>query len=100
MIDFDDSVRVDNSRPPLRWIANWCGSRASAAIMRISWAEEDNHDSGWRYKRDSKIWDYLWPTYEKYGTFYEYKPILFSKWDYEDKETGDAFRIINEDSED
>ena len=107
-----DSIRVDNSRPPLRWIANWFGSISSSAIMRISWAEEYEKNYGFRYKLDGLIWDYLWPIYNKYGTFYKLDMDLsgaewddydadgipywekWTEWDYEDEATGDAFRVI------
>ncbi len=107
-----DSIRVDNSRPPLRWIANWFGSIASSAIMRISWAEEYEKNYGFRYKLDGLIWDYLWPIYNKYGTFYKLDMDLsgaewddydadgipywekWTEWDYEGEVTGDAFRVI------
>lgn len=94
----DGSEVIHNSRPPLRWFANWAGNRASSAIMRISFAEEDGNDSGWKYKRDSLIWHYLWPISEKYGTFYKLNRKFYNEWDFEDEETGDAMRIIyNED---
>jgi hypothetical protein len=106
-----DSIRVDNSRPPLRWIANWAGSIASSAIMRISWAEEYKENYGFRYKFDGWLWDTLWPIYNKYGTFYKLDMDLSGAawddydadgipywekwhWDFEDEETGDAFKII------
>ena len=115
-----DSIRIDNSRPPLRWIANWAGSIASSAIMRISWAEEREEDYGFKYKRDCLIWDILWPFSSKYGTVYQLDMDLSGKewddydengipywektgavdpdysppWHFEDEVTGDAFRII------
>lgn len=115
-----DSVKVNNSRPPLRWIANLAGSLASSSIMRISWAEEDQKSYGIAYKINSLIWKTCWPIYYKYGTFYkldidmsdkkwddydengipywektgtvdpDYEPL----WDFEDEETGDAFRVV------
>jgi len=116
----DDSVVEHKSRPPLRWIANWAGSKASKSLLRLSYLEEDGIESGFRYKLNCEIWDNLWPIYEKYGTFYilnmnmdgkawddydengipywektgavdpDYTPM----WDYEDEETGDAFRLV------
>ena len=112
-----DSIRIDNSRPPLRWIANWAGSIASSAIMRISWAEECEKNYGFKYKRDRLIWDILWPFSSKYGTFYKLDMDLSGKewddydengipywekwtdWDYEDEATGDAFRVIEKEME-
>ncbi len=105
-----DSTRVNNSKPPLRWIANWAGSIASSAIMRVSWAEEYEKNYGIKYKFDGWLWDTLWPIYSKYGTFYKLNMDLsgeewddydadgipyWGEWDFEDPETGDAFRVIN-----
>jgi hypothetical protein len=67
------TVRVDNSRPPLRWIANFLGSRASSAMMRLFDAEENGTENTFAYKRDLFIWDKCWPIYEKWGTFYNLK---------------------------
>ena len=115
-----DTTKVNNSKPPLRWIANLAGSVASSGLLRISYAEECGKNYGLRYKLDLFLWDNLWPIYNKYGTFYkidfdmsdkkwddydengvpywekigtvdpDYEPL----WDFEDKETGDAFRIV------
>ena len=115
----NDSIRVDNSKPPLRWIANWAGSIASKGLLRISYAEDYEKDYGFRYKLDLFLWDRLWPIYQKYGTFYRLRMDLSGKawddydengvpywektgtvdpdynpWQFEDPETGDAFRII------
>jgi hypothetical protein len=72
--------RIDNSRPPLRWIANLAGSLASSALLRISWAEE-NEDIGFRYNIDKFIWDRFWPIYEKYGTFYKIQMDVEDEWE-------------------
>ena len=108
----DNTIRVDNSKPPLRWIANWAGSIAGSAIMRVSYAEEYEKNYGIRYKFDGWLWDTLWPIYSKYGTFYKLDMDLsgegwddydadgipywekWTDWDFEDEETGDAFRIL------
>jgi len=118
----DDSIAEHKSNPPLRWIANWAGDLASSAMLRLVYAEEDGIDTGFRYKRDGYIYDYLWPFFYKYGTMYRLKMDLSGKnwddydengipywekigavdpdytepfkWDYED-DNGDAFRIIN-----
>lgn len=84
---------IHNSRPPLRWIANAAGSLASKNILKLSYMEDDGN-TGLRYKYYGFLWDTFWPIYQKYGTFYEFKPELYSEWDYEDEETGDAMRII------
>jgi len=114
---FDDDAtewetkRIDKSRPPLRWIANTCGSIAGWAIMRISYQDE-LEDFGWRYKLNSAIWKITWPIYNKFGTMYEWDFDLSGDgwndydsdgvpywekynldWDYEDN-NGDAFRVI------
>lgn len=65
------TTRVDNSRPPLRWIANLAGEISSSALMRMSWAEEGEYDNSFKYKVDLFIWDKFWPIYEKYGTYYK-----------------------------
>ena len=76
---FDDDAtewetkRIDNSRPPLRWIANLAGHFASGAMVRMFNREEDGIDSSFGYEVDKIIWDKLWPFYEKYGTVYEMK---------------------------
>ena len=67
----DNSIVEHNSRPPLRWIANWAGSRASAAVMRAAWLDEDGIDRGIRHTINSAIYRSLWPIYSKYGTFYK-----------------------------
>ena len=108
--DWDDTEVIHNSRRPLRWIANWAGSRASAAVMRAAWLDEDGIDRGIRHTINSAIYRLLWPMYSKYGTYYKMNWDLsgpawddydengvpyWELWDYEDEETGDAFRIIN-----
>lgn len=108
----DDSIAEHNSRPPLRWIANWAGSMASKRLLRISYAEEYEENYGLRHKIDLFIWDNFWPIYQKYGTFYKLNMDMSGKewddydengvpywekwedWDFEDEITGDAFRVI------
>ena len=78
----DNTIRVDNSKPPLRWIANWAGSIAGSAIMRVSYAEEYEKNYGIRYKFNVWLWDTLWPIYSKYGTFYKLDMDLSGEeWD-------------------
>ncbi len=114
----DNSTRINNSRPPLRWLANLAGDISSSAIMRIAIAQEYNKDSGFRYKLDCFLYDNLFPFYYKYGTFYKLgfdmsgpewddydengipyweKTGLvdpdYNPWDFED-DNGDAFRVI------
>jgi hypothetical protein len=116
----DDSIVEHNSKPPLRWIANWAGSRASAAVMRAAWLDEDGIDRGIRQTINSAIYRLLWPMYRKYGTFYKIDWPMdgqdwedydedgvpywektgtvdpdYYHWDYIDEETGDAFKVIN-----
>ena len=111
MINESDLV-IHNSRPPLRWIANMCGSIAGWAIMRISYNDE-LENFGWSYRLHSFIWKMTWPIYYKFGTMYTWDFDMsgdgwndydsegvpywekWTDWDYEDEETGDAFRIIN-----
>ena len=73
-IEDERTIRVNQSRPPLRWIANILGSLASSAILRISFAEEEGRENTLSYKKDLFIWDRCWGIYQKYGTFYQLKP--------------------------
>ena len=45
----DDSIVEHNSRPPLRWIANWAGSIASKNMLELSYMEDEGLDKGFRY---------------------------------------------------
>lgn len=116
----DDSIVEHNSKPPLRWIANWAGSRASSAVMRAAWLDEDGIDRGVRQTINSAIYRLLWPMYRKYGTFYKINwpmdgqdwedydedgvpywektgtvdPDSPQPWKFVDPWTGDAFRVI------
>ena len=107
----DNSLVIHKSSPPLRWIANTCGSVSGWAILRISYYDE-LENFNWKYKLHSFIWKITWPIYYKWGTFYEIDFDLsgdvwndydsdgvpyweqWVDWDYEDEETGDAFRVI------
>jgi len=80
---------------------------------------EDYGYTGWRYKFNLWKWDTFWPIYNKYGTFYildidmsgpgwddydengvpywekaGFADPDYNPWDFEDYETGDAFRVI------
>ncbi len=120
----DDSIVEHNSRPPLRWIANWAGSIASKNMLKVSYMEEE--DTGFKYKYYLFLWDTFWPIYQKYGTFYKLdidmsgsgwddydengvpywektgtvdpyclpETTFYTPWDFEDEKTGDAFRIV------
>ena len=100
----DSSVAIHKSRRPLRWFANLAGEIASKGILKVSYMEEDAY-TGWKYKVNLFLWDTFWPIYDKWGTFYvwnmdtdEYWDSLeFEEdhWDFIDKETGDAFKVIN-----
>jgi hypothetical protein len=99
------------SHPPLRWIANFSGSISGWAILKISNYDE-LENFGWRYKFHSLIWKITWPFYYRFGTFYLFDFDIEGDgwndydsdgvpywekgvdWDYEDEETGDAFRVI------
>ena len=63
-----DYERVDNSRPPLRWIANLFGEIGGWAILRCSYAEE--YEKKIQAKVYGFIFDRTYPLYQKYGTFY------------------------------
>jgi len=105
----DDSIVVHNAKPPLRWIANLAGSIASKNMLKLSYMEDEGY-TGWKYKYYGWLWDTFWPLYQKYGTFYKLDMDMsgagwddydvdgvpyWGNWDYEDPETGDAFRVIN-----
>ena len=102
----DNSIVEHNSTPPLRWIANWAGSRASSAVMRAAWLDEDRIDKGIRHTINATIYRLLWPIYSKYGTFYKIDMDLSGEawddydengvpyWDFVEKNTDDAFRVI------
>lgn len=105
-----NSTVEHNSRPPLRWIANWAGGIASRHMLELSYMEDEGLDKGFRYKYYGWLWDTFWPLYQKYGTFYKLDLGMdgpgwddydadgipyWGNWDYEDPETGDAFRVIN-----
>lgn len=114
----DDSIVEHNSKPPLLWIANIFGSIGSRAIWHLALLDEDEN-YGWRYKMYGIIHDLTWPLYRKYGTFYKLNMDMSGRgwddydengipywertgtvdpdyypWDFEDEETGDAFRVI------
>ena len=113
----DDSIVEHNSRPPLRWIANWAGSIASKNMLKVSYMEEEE-DTGFKYKYYLFLWDTFWPLYAKYGTTYRFYNDLSGKdwddydengipywektgtvdptpnWKYVDPLTNDAFRTI------
>lgn len=115
----DNSVVEHKSRPPLRWIANWAGSIASSGLLEISYLEDEGQIDTLRYKFHAWKWDIFWPIYSKYGTMYKIDMDLSGKawddydedgipywekagfadpdynpWNFEDDETGDAFRVI------
>lgn len=110
--DWDNPEVIHQSRRPLRWIANWAGSVATSGILDISYMEDDGY-FGWKYKIRLFLWKTFYPIYSKYGTHYKLNWDLsgpawddydengvpywekWDLWDYEDEETGDAFRIIN-----
>ena len=60
--------RIDQSRPPLRWIANLFGEIGGWAILRLSYAEE--YDNKIAIKIYGFIFDRTFPLYQKYGTYY------------------------------
>jgi hypothetical protein len=116
----DDSIVEHKSKPPLRWVANWAGSIASHAILKIVYMEEDEITTGFKYKAYGFLYNKFWPLYREYGTTYRLRMDLSGKswddyddngipywektgtidpdyvqpWNYEDPETGDAFRLI------
>lgn len=63
---------IHQSRRPLRWIANLCGTIATSGMLDVSYMEDEGY-TGWRYKFNLWKWDTFWPIYNKYGTFYKLK---------------------------
>lgn len=109
MFKSDDFKVSHNSRPPLRWIANWAGSIASSGIVKTTYMEEDEKTNTFKYKYYCFLWSTFWPIYHRWGTFYimdidmsgpewdDYDENGIPYWDYdwhEDPETGDAWRIV------
>lgn len=115
----DNSIVEHQSKPPLRWIANWAGSIASKNMLELSYMEDEGLDKGFKYKYYGWLWDTFWPIYQKYGTFYKLDMDMsgpgwddydengvpyweklgvvdpdYYPWDFEDEETGDAFRVV------
>jgi hypothetical protein len=107
-----NNVKVNNTKIiPLRWFANLCGSISSWAILKAAYLDEDQ-DYGFRYTMYSKIYFLTWTPYLKWGTFYHWDFDMsgdgwndydengvpywdkWIDWDFEDEETGDAFRLI------
>lgn len=116
-----NSIKVHQSRPPLRWIANIAGEISGWAILKAAYMDEDGQ-YGWRYDLYSKIFVIFNPISMKYGTHYVLDVLKdidmsgkgwddydengvpyweklgvvdpdYYEWDYEDS-NGDAFRII------
>jgi len=91
-----DSIPEHKSRPPLRWVANLAGSIASSGLLEVSYLEDEGKTDTFKYKFNCWKWDNFWPIYEKYGTLYRLRNKLSDyTWDYVDEETGDAFRLVN-----
>lgn len=65
----DDWVLVHNSIPPLRWLANICGSIGSWAMLRCVFAEEDNKPIA--AKIYGEIYSLSFPLWQKYGSYYK-----------------------------
>lgn len=86
-----NSRQEHRSKPPLRWLANISGNIACKALLRASNLDEDNNWNK-RYDFYIKTYDFFMPLYNKYGTWY----TIDLTWDFQDFETGDAFRVINE----
>ena len=64
--------RIDNSRPPLRWVANLAGEISGWAIWNVAILDEDEN-FGLKYNIYSKIFSIFNPLYSKYGTYYKIK---------------------------
>lgn len=114
----DNSIKKHKSKPPLRWVANMFGNIGSGALLKASFLDED---ANWnrRYDFYIKVYDIFMPLWYKYGTYYELDIDMSGKswddydengvpyweklgvvdpdynpWDFEDEETGDAFRVL------
>ena len=122
----DNSVVEHKSKPPLRWIANLAGSIASKGILEISYMEDIGYtgfkykyygflwDTFWPIYQKYGTFYKLTPYWENTGTVDpEFDPDLSCvcsncdenehcpgcvecESDFEDEETGDAFRIISD----
>jgi hypothetical protein len=118
-----NSIKVNQSGPPLRWIANLAGEISGWAILKAAYLDEDGN-YGWRYNFYSRLFVIFNPISMKYGTHYildalknmdmsgpewdDYDengipywektgtvdPDYEQPWRYVDLRTGDAFRII------
>lgn len=114
----ENTIKRHKSRPPLRWIADLSGNIASGALWKAMLLDEDNNWNR-RYDFYIKVYDIFMPLWYKYGTYYELDIDMSGKgwddydengvpyweklgvvdpdynpWDFEDKETGDAFRVL------
>lgn len=76
MIHEDDEMtntmkfrRVDQSRPPLRWIANAFGAWGGYHILRCAYADEDGKMK--LAKFHGKMFNLTYPMYKKWGTYYK-----------------------------
>lgn len=114
-----NSNKINQSYPPLRWIANLAGWISTKAIWEISLIEEKEEKQGLKYKFFGFLYDNLFPFYYKYGTHYKFDfDMSGPEWDdydengipyweklgvvdpdynpwNEDPITGDAWRIIH-----
>lgn len=112
-----NSIKVNQSRPPLRWIANLAGEISGWAILKAAYMDEDGK-YGWKYEFYSRTFRLFNPISMKYGTHYKIDMDMsgrgwddydengvpywertglvdpdYNPWDFEDS-NGDAFRII------
>lgn len=59
------------SKPPLRWFANICGSVAGWAMLKAAWLDEDKK-YGRLYDFYGRIYFKTLPIYLKWGTTYQF----------------------------
>lgn len=107
-----NSIKVHQSLPPLRWIANLAGEISGWAILKAAYLDEEEN-FGLRYKVYGKLFTLFNPISAKYGTHYLLNMEMSGKgwddydedgipywekykldWDFQDISTGDAFRVI------
>lgn len=70
MISDDENWEyINQSKPPLRWVANMFGSIGSWAILKCAFADEDG--KVFTAKVYGEIYSLFFPLYHKYGSYYK-----------------------------
>jgi hypothetical protein len=77
MIDWDNPERVDNSRPPLRWFANFCNHIGTPHILKMFYMQDElNKTSGIKWNYHSFMWNWTYAVYKRWGTYYKMNMLL------------------------